>query len=141
MATKTKKSSIDVQKFGGVDELGETKLHGHKHEVSSIETASQTKLEDDLGTGKPVVMRSFTFKLNPEAFKAMAPSKQELFDTHVKGIEMHLWRDGLTFEKRHEPHILFNKQRTAYTIFVVATPSHKDVLLEKTQTLTEIAHA
>lgn len=135
-----KKKTIDVAKFGGVDELGKTQLNGHEHEVSSIETQSQTKLEDDKGTGRPLVIRTYTFQINKEAFKFHVPTKQELFDTHVRGLEMTLWRDGLTFAKDHDPQILFNKGRTHYTIFIVAEPSRGNVLTDKTQTLTEIVH-
>lgn len=129
-----------MQKFGGVDKLGKTKLNGHTHEVESVEVQSTTKLEDDMGVGKEVIMRSFTFKVNPEAFKFHVPTKQELFDSHHRGIENYLWKDGLTFEKQHEPHILFNKTNTAYTIFVVATPSRGQSVTDKTRTLSEIAH-
>jgi hypothetical protein len=135
-----RKKTLDVAKFGGVDELGKAKVNGHVHELNSIETQSQTKLESDLGIGKEVIMRSFTFKLDRDAFKAAPPSKQILFDSHVKGLEMALWRDGLIFEKSHEPHILFNKKRTHYTIFIVASPARGQVVLERPQTLSEIAH-
>lgn len=138
MAKKNK--TIEVQKFGGVEELGTTTLNDHKHELSSVETQSETNLENDTGTGRAVVMRTYTFKLNKDIFKNYVPSKQELFDSHVKGIEMHLWRDGLVLAKEYEPHILFNKKDT-YSIFIVATPSTKDVLLESTQTLSEIIHS
>lgn len=147
MARKLKKS-IDVQKFGGIDELGKVKgdMHagfdGHhqSYDASSVEAASDTKLEDDKGSGKAVVMRSFTFKLDRKVFEAVPPTKQELFDGHVHGLEMALWRDGLIFDKSHEPHIVFNKKLTHYTIFLVANPARGQTVLEKPQTLTEIAH-
>ncbi len=142
------KKSIDVQSFGGHEHIGDLKgnvtgtdlenVSGHS--LESIETASKTNLEADLGTGRPVVMRSFTFKANPVAFKDHIPTKQELFNTHYKGIEMILWRDGLTICQDYEPHLLFNKKKTHYTVFVVATPSGNNVLLETPQTLSQIAH-
>lgn len=139
MARKTKKP-IDVTKFGGVEELGQVQVNGQKHETSAVEAQSETKLEHDLGVGMPVVMRSFTFKLDRKMFEVAPPSKQELFDGHVRGLEMALWRDGLVFDKSHEPHVLFNKKLTHYTIFVVANPARGQTLLDKTQTLTEIAN-
>lgn len=139
MARKLNKA-VDVAKFGGVDELGQLTVNGQKHETSSVEAESQTKLEHDTGTGKPVVMRSFTFKVDREVFKMAPPNKQELFNSHAHGLEMMLWRDGLIFEKSHEPHILFNKNFTKYTIFLVATPARGHSVLETPQTLTEIAH-
>lgn len=138
MARKLNKS-VDVQKFGGVDELGVMNVDGQNQHVSHIEAKSEeTHLEDDLGTGKPLVMRSFTFKIDQEAFKVHVPTKQELFNSHAKGLELSLWKDGLIFEQSHEPHILFNKKRTHYTIFIVATPSRGNVLTETPQTLTQI---
>ncbi len=131
---------MDVQKFGGVDDLGTINLEGNKHETSSVEAESQTKLEHDTGTGGAVVMRSFTFKVDKDMFKLAPPTKQELFNSHAHGLEMMLWRDGLIFEKSHEPHILFNKKFTKYTIFLVATPARGHSVLETPQTLTEIAH-
>lgn len=143
-----RKKSIDVQKFGGNEHLGditgnitESPLDGViGNSVNSVEVASEKKLEDDHGTGRAVVMRSFTFKAEKEAFKVHIPTKQELFNTHYKGIEMYLWKDGLTFVQEYEPHLLFNKMKSHYTIFVVATPRNGNVLLEKTQTLSEIAN-
>lgn len=146
MARRSK--SVDVQKFGGVEHLGEvatdvteSPLDGVTgHTVDSIETSSDTKLESDLGTGRAVVMRSFTFKANAKAFRDHIPTKQELFNMHYKGLDMYLWKDGLTLCQDYEPHLLFNKAKSHYTIFVVATPSHGNVLVDQTQTLSQIAH-
>lgn len=134
------KKSVDVQKFGGVDELGTTKLDGHKHEVSSVETQSETKLEHDTGTGFPVIIRTFEFGVNIEAFKDHTPTKQELFDTHRKGLEMHLWRDGMIYFDQVQPQITFNKKGTKYKIIIAALPASGNVLLETPQTLSQIAH-
>ena len=140
MARIKKNKSIDVQKFGGNESLGETELHGHQHEVESVEAQSKTTLEMDQGTGKPIIMRSFTFKADKKVFEIAPPTKQELFNAHARGLEMSLWRDGLVFEQLHEPHILFNKNYTSYTIFVVATPANGQTVLEKPQTLSEITN-
>ena len=143
-----KRKSVDVQKFGGHEHLGEVQgnvtdspLEDVKsHSLESVEAESQTKLEHDLGTGRPVIMRTFTFKVNKEAFKAHIPTKQDLFNFHAKGIELSLWKDGLVYAEEYEPRLLFNKKRTHYTIFIVATPSRSNVLLETPQTLSQIAH-
>jgi hypothetical protein len=133
-----KKKPIEVQKFGGIDELGQTKLDGHKHELSSVETQSQTKLEDDTGNGIPVIIRCFTFGANPEAFKDHTPTKQELFDSHKKGIEMHLWRDGMIYYDYVPPRIVMGKD--SYQIFIAALPARGNMLHEKPRTLSELAH-
>lgn len=144
----TKKKAVDVQKFGGIENLGSVKADMHAdlsgatntYDASSVEAASQTKLEDDQGVGKEVIMRSFTFKVNRKMFEAAPPTKQQLFDGHLHGLEMSLWRDGLIFDKTHEPHILFNKKLTTYTIFLVATPARGQTVVDKARTLSEIAH-
>lgn len=137
MARKSKKA-VDVQKFGGVDELGQTKLNGHQHELSSVEAQSQTSLEQDHGSGIPVIIRCFTYGINPVAFKDHTPTKQELFDNHKRGLEMHLWRDGMIYYDQVPPRIVMGK--TQYQIFVAALPAGNNVLLERPQTLSEIAH-
>lgn len=139
MAKRTKKT-LEVQKFGGVDELGKTKLNGHEHEVSSVETQSDTKLEHDTGEGFPVILRAFEFGVNLEAFKDHTPTMQELFNSHAKGIEMHLWRDGMILFDQVQPRIMFNKPKTKYKIFIAALPAGNNVLLETPQTLSQIAN-
>lgn len=133
-----KSKSIDVQKFGGIDHLGKTKLDGNTHDVDSIEVESKTKLESDEGRGRALVMRSFTFKVDRQVFKIANPTKQDIFNSHAKGLEAMLWRDGLVFAQSHEPHILFNKKRSHYTVFVVATPARGQTLLETPKTLGDI---
>ncbi len=135
-----KRKTVEVQKFGGVEELGQTKLDGHKHELSSVETQSDTKLESDEGTGIPVVLRTFEFGANAEAFKQHTPTKQELFDSHKKGIEMHLWRDGMIYFDQVKPQILFSRKGDKYKIIIAALPARGQVLLETPQTLSQIAH-
>lgn len=146
MARKTKKV-LDVQKFGGVDELGKTQLErpnsvGVKdtYELNSVETQSDTKLESDEGTGIPVIIRTFEFGANLVAFKDHTPTKQELFDAHKKGLEMHLWRDGMIYFDQVEPQITFNKKGTKYKIIIAALPARGNVLLETPQTLSQIAN-
>ncbi len=134
------KKSIDVAKFGGTDELGKAKLNGHEHDVSSIETQSRTKLEDDAGHGAAVIIRCFTFGANPIAFKEHTPTKQELFNYHLKHIEMELWKDGMIPHSAVEPRLAINKQKGWYQIFVTAKPARGHLLNVNPQTLTEIAH-
>lgn len=141
------KKKLEVQKFGGVDELGQVKLDrkdsfGVKdnYEVNSVETQSDTKLEHDEGTGIPVIIRTFEFGANPEAFKQHTPTKQELFDAHKKGLEMHLWRDGMIYFDEVQPQITFNKKGTKYKIIIAALPARGQSLLDTPQTLSQIAN-
>lgn len=130
----------EVAKFGGVDELGSVLMHGQKHEASTIEAKSEkAHLEDDIGQGAALIIRQFTFGINPEAFKDHQPSKQELFNFHWKGIEMMLWKDGLMAFDGVPPRLVFNKEKSNYQIFVASRPARGNVLLETPQTLSQIA--
>lgn len=109
-------------------------------DVSQITTQSDTKLENDLGLGKPVIIRSYEFAANPEAFKQHKPTKQELFNYHAKWILTQLWSDGLKPVEEVEPRVILNKRKTKYRIFVGAEPRQGQVLTEQTKTLAQLAH-
>lgn len=135
-----RKKAFEVAKFGGIDELGEAKLNGHSHNVQSIETQSKTTLEQDPGEGREAIIRRFTFGMNPEAFQSGTPTKQELFNAHIKGIEVMLWRDGMALMTEVEPRLVVNKELMQYSIFVGARPARGHILHERPQTLRELAH-
>lgn len=137
---KRSKKTVEVQKFGGEEKLGETQLHGYNHDVNSIETQSKTTLEQDTGEGGAVIIRCFTFGINPEAFKQYAPTKQELFNSHYKGIEIALWKDGLKVMPDVHPRIVIDQQKGQYQIFVGAQPARGHLLMERPQTLSEIVN-
>lgn len=134
------KKVAEVQKFGGTEELGNVQMHGYNHDVQSLEAQSKTKLEDDQGHGDAAIIRRFTFGINPESFKQYQPTKQELFNSHYKGIEIALWRDGLKVIPEVHPRIVINQEKMNYEIFVGAKPMRGHILRERPQTLTEIAH-
>lgn len=152
MARKVK----TVNKFGGVEEVGKVKIANSEKfsnelfgtqsqhsdvpwQASNVEVESDTKLEDDKGEGSAAIIRCFQFGTNPTAFKEHLPTKQELFNSHLKGIETMLWRDGLKIMTSVTPQIVIGK--TGYQIFVGAIPQKGHILHEKPQTLSEIAHA
>jgi len=134
------KKSVDVQKFGGSEEIGNVKMHGYDHDVQSLEAQSKTKLEDDTGHGNAAIIRCFQFGINPEAFKQYQPTKQELFNSHYKGIEVALWRDGMKVIPDVNPRIVVDEKNMNYKIFVGATPMKGHILTQRPQTLSEIAH-
>lgn len=141
MAKKNK--SKDVTKFGGVDALGSVQLNGHTHEASSVEAQSQTHLEQDKGEGDVAIIRCFTFQMNlenPALFIDRNPSKQDLFNSHLRGIEMMLWKDGMKLLLDVPPRLTFDLQNMQYSIFIAARPMKGYDLQERPQTLTEIAH-
>jgi hypothetical protein len=109
-------------------------------EGEEVSARSETKLEQDLGTGKPIIIRFFEFGANVQAFKDHKPTAQELFDSHRKGIEAVLWRDGLRPHSAIEPRLMFSKSKTHYRFIIGCEPSLGNVLNEKPQTLSQIAH-
>lgn len=110
------------------------------NDVSKIETQSTTHLEDDVGHGAVAIIRCFEFAVNPEIWKQHRPTKQELFTHHQKGIEVMLWKDGMTPMPEVSPKIVVGKKKGKYQIFVGARPMRGHMLLEKTKTLSQLAH-
>lgn len=108
--------------------------------VTQGEVHSDTKLEEDVGVGRKIVIRSFDFKANPEAFRLHTPEKQELFNAHARQIEEFLWRDGLLRVEEVSPKLLISKDKTGYRIIVGATNRLGAYFDDKAQTLTDIAH-
>jgi len=134
-----KKKTIDVAKFGGVEELGGVKTDYH-HDLSGIEVKSDRNLEDDKGEGNAVIIRQFKFALNPQVWHEVKPDKQALFNSHLKGIELALWKDGMKVFSDSEPRVSIDAQTGTYSIFVAAQPMKGHILKERPQTLSQIAH-
>lgn len=109
-------------------------------DVTQGEVHSDTKLEEDAGIGRKIVIRSFDFKANPEAFRARIPEKQELFNAHARQIEEFLFQDGLVRVEEVSPKLLISKDKTGYRIIVGATNRMGEYFNERAQTLTDIAH-
>lgn len=116
----------------------------HDYEVKQGEVTSNTHLEDDEGIGDAIIVRSFDFQANPEAFRSRTPSKQELFNAHAKQIEIHLWKDGLQVMPDVKPQLILSKQRNHYRIVVGAEPRKGQFISsrdhDKFQTLSQAAH-
>lgn len=105
-------------------------------EGEQLAAESDIKLEDDLGTGHPVIIRFFDFGANPETFKKQKPTAQELFNSHRKGIESLLWRDELKPFDAVEPRLMFSKDKSTYRFIIACLPI--TTLLEKPKTLSEL---
>lgn len=107
-------------------------------DVTRAEVHSDTTLEDDKGHGKVIVIRSFDFVANPEAFKHHIPSKQELFSAHRIQIEGAMYRDELKIYEDVSPKVMISKNKRNYRIVVAGLPwgmNHS-----KIPTLSEIAN-
>ena len=99
---------------------------------------SETKLEDDKGVGREIVLRRFRFASNPQI--KQLPAAQELFNSHLKGIQGMLWSDGWRPIDGMEPRLIFSKSKRNYDIFIACEPMLGQTVLEKPQTLSQIAH-
>ncbi len=106
-----------------------------------LASKSETHLEDDLGSGEAAIIRVFEFAASPEAFRAHTPTRQELFNYHSKGIEVMLWKDGMTVMPDVDPKVTINEKQTKYRIFVGAKPMKGHTLHERPQTLSQIVHS
>ena len=107
-------------------------------EAAGATVNSTTHLEDDKGTGSQVVIRSFTFSVNPQVFKQHKPSKQELFNAHAKQIEVLLWQDDLVAMPDIAPGLKFNKKKTQYTITIGSQARRGRIFHDKAKTLSEV---
>lgn len=136
----TKESKVDDHI---VDKVGITETTGEKDiqwEATKGEAESTTTLQDDEGYGPAVIVRSFDFKANPQAFHQYTPSKQELFNAHAKQIEIHLWKDGLQVMPDVDPKVILSKKRDGYRIVVGAEPARGHLLHQTPQTLSQIVN-
>lgn len=140
--------TVDVQKFGGVEDIGKfTETHAINAPVSNvhydlqdIEVTSTSNLEDDKGGGGAAIIRMFEFGMNPQAFAQHIPTKQELFNSHYKGIETALWKDGMKVIPEVNPRIVVDDKAGNYKIFVGAQPMRGHTLQEQPKTLAEQIH-
>lgn len=107
--------------------------------AQTLNTESETHLEDDTGEGDAAIIRMFEFKVNKEAFAQYTPTEQELFASHERGIAALLWRDGMTPLESVTPRITFSKNKKTYRIFIGAKPAKGHLLQERPKTLSEIA--
>lgn len=132
---------IDTRSFD-TDEGAETHVRLANHpmlaegaEAHQLSVNSETKLESDTGTGDAVILRVFEFSVNPQMIGKL-PSPQEIFNSHVKGIEGLLWNDGMYPRQDIPPRVVFSKNGQQYRIFVTASARH--TLVDIPQTLTQI---
>jgi hypothetical protein len=107
-------------------------------EGEELGAESTTKIQEDKGTGQPIVIRFFDFAVNKEAFKNHTPTAQELFNSHRMGMDAMLWNDGLVPCEAIEPRILFAKDKSHYRFVVSCIPSLGNAIVDKSKTLEEL---
>jgi hypothetical protein len=135
----TMAKQIKGRKFKAVDkESKDSPVKNAEWEGEELGAISDTKLEQDLGTGHEVVLRFFEFAVNEEAFKQHKPNAQELFNSHRMGIESLLWRDGLKPYEGMEPRFMFSKSKKYYRFIITCVPRAGKVLSGTPQTLSQL---
>jgi hypothetical protein len=107
-------------------------------EGEEVVAQSDTKLEQDTGVGQAVILRFFEFGANPEVFKQHKPTAQELFNSHMRGIEALLWKDGLRRFEGVEPRLMFSRDKSHYRFIIACEPSAGNVLTDKPKTLSQL---
>lgn len=90
----------------------------------------------DLGIGKTVSIRTFTFRMNPKT-KDFS-NKQEIFNSHAKQISTILWGDGLRPYEAANPRLIINKKKKMYQIFVPCEAKSGVLFVDKPRNLSEM---
>lgn len=135
MANKFKAKEKDVEiKTDIINE----KIDEIEWEGEELHAESETKIEDDKGTGQEIIVRVFEFAADQEVFRMNRPTAQELFDSHRKGIESMLWADGLQPYQAIEPTLIVDKDKSKYTFYISCLPGLGNTLIDKTHTLSEL---
>lgn len=99
----------------------------NKEQIDVDPTRVQQDVKDD-----PRIIREFIFAFNPATVKLINEHKMEtisrqgLFNSHAKQIEIMLWGDGLVFDTEFEPRLVIGKKK--YKIVIVCK-ARKGVLL------------
>lgn len=107
-------------------------------EGEEVTAQSETKIEQDKGTGQAVILRSFDFVANPENFRLRKPTAQDLFASHIKGMEALLWSDGLRPFQEVQPRLLFSKNKKHYRFIIPCIAGLGESLIESTKTLSQL---
>lgn len=121
------------------DHLGQKFLTAddkHAWEGQDIEVKSDPLIDNE--NSGALILRSFYYKANPVTMKEQKPTKQKIFNSHLKQIEAMLWGDGLTPFTPIEPRIIVSKKRDEYKIFIACVPKKGVMLNETPLTLQQI---
>lgn len=118
--------------------LKDVVLDGDTYHTEQVETQSKTKLEDDKGNGKEMILRFFEYTANPDIFKDRTPSAQELFNAHKKEMELKLWQDGMVADPLIDPRLLFSKDKTHYKFVIGCRLGKGQILTSIPLTLSQL---
>lgn len=101
------------------------------------DNTEQIPLMND-GTGAPIILRKFEFKLPPIP-KDQFPTKQQLLDHHIPRLTAFLWKDELRPVK-DQWKCIFSKDKKHFMICAVCQPKPGSALLENPRLLQEYAN-
>jgi hypothetical protein len=113
----------------------------HKWQGQELGVNSEVPLMDE-GKGKPYIVRQWVFHFNPEILqkirqnKIPAPTKQELFNSNWRQIQLQLWGDGLVATEMVEPRIIIGKKK--YRIILLCEPKFRTLVVDKPRTLQDL---
>jgi hypothetical protein len=99
-------------------------------EGKEVETEGVPLTSDD--TGKPIIMRVFTFKLPPLKEEEF-PTAQQFINVHKTKLTGFLWRDELV--PIQEFKCIFSKDKSECRIFATCQAKAGSTILERPQTL------
>lgn len=119
------------------DQMDEGTWHGREVSTSADEGVQMV----DSGVGKPYILRTFEFAIDPMVNEKMKKEKQVvdkqmLFNSHWPQIRILLWGDGLVANEDVPPRIVVGKK--SYRIFVLCEPKFRTMVADKPQTLQEV---
>lgn len=137
--TYTNMAKKTPRKFKAVElDAKDAPVKNIEWEGEEISTESETRIDQDDGTGQAIILRFFEFGANVETFKQHKPTAQELFNSHMRGMESLLWKDGLKPYDAIEPRLMFSKDKTKYRFIIACIPSGLNVLVDNTRTLSQL---
>lgn len=96
------------------------------------EDRTEEKLMHDRGTGEPIVIRLFEFRLDP-SIKELPNKEQILTPEYIKYLQTQLWGDALRLVM--EPRVVIDKE--SIKIFAPCQPTTGNSFLEEPKTLQE----
>ena len=119
--------------------------------VKTLEVESDARLNADKGEGQAITLRHFFFKPNQEEFKKRLPTAQELWNSHIKQMEIELWKDQwkpiyevgprlIFYDKFRIPVSYSSKKIAWYSFMIAAIPAKGSLLFDTPRTLIEIAN-
>ena len=77
-------------------------------------------------------------KPSANKFKIHKPTAQELFNSHMKGMESVLWKDGLKPYDAIEPRFMFSKDKSHYRFIIACIQRVGNILSATPQTLSQL---